>query len=87
MTGRELIIYILANGLEDKPVLDDGEILGFMSIEKAAVKFGVGYGTIRAWITMGRLKAFLFANKYYIPADAELLPFKEEMLYDPVVQK
>ena len=39
MTGRDLIMYILNNSLEDEPVYDDGRVLGFISIVEAAAKF------------------------------------------------
>lgn len=42
MTGRELIIYILQNNLEDAEIFDDNLKSMFMSVEEAAVKFGCG---------------------------------------------
>ena len=35
MTGRELILYILSNGLENEPVFKDGKFIGFMTEEEA----------------------------------------------------
>ena len=55
MTGRELIIYIMSNGLEDKEVIKDGVFVGLVSEDEVAVKFGVGVGTVRAWATLGRI--------------------------------
>ena len=49
MTGRQLILYILLNDLEDEIVFKDGVFIGFMTEEDAALKFGVGVATIRAW--------------------------------------
>lgn len=49
MTGKDLILYILQNNLENTIVFKDGFFVGFMTEEEAAVKFGVGIGTIRAW--------------------------------------
>ena len=49
MTGKELILYILQNDLENTVVLEDGFFVGFMTEKEAAVKFGVGIATIRAW--------------------------------------
>ena len=49
MTGKELILYILQNNLEDTVVLKDGFFIGFMTEVEAAAKFGVGIETIRAW--------------------------------------
>lgn len=49
MTGRELIIYILKNGLEDEPVFKDGKFIGFMTLDEAAAKMNVGKATVEAW--------------------------------------
>ena len=41
MTGRDLIIYILENGLEDEPIIQDGMIimknLGYIPLDEAAL--------------------------------------------------
>ena len=39
MTGRDLIMYILSNGLENEPIYENGKILGFMNEMEAAIKF------------------------------------------------
>ena len=72
MTGRDLILYILRNNLEDEPVFKDGKIIGFMTTEEAAEKFGVGLATIKVWITIGWLPGFEFAGELYIPKNATL---------------
>ena len=36
MTGRDLILYILENGLEDKKIIDGESILGFETLTDAA---------------------------------------------------
>ena len=56
MTGKELILYILQNNLENTIVLQDGFFVGFMTEEEAAVKFNVGVSTIRAWYYCNWLK-------------------------------
>lgn len=71
MTGRDLILYILQNGLEDEPVFEDGIFLGFMNEMEAAIKFGVGTSTIRVWVDMKMLPAIKLGNMLYIPANAE----------------
>ena len=68
MTGRDLIIYILANGLEDEPVVKDGSFIGFMSVEKFAVLNEVGIETVRAWIDLGMVKSVQVGDKFYILA-------------------
>lgn len=70
-TGRDWIIYILANGLENEPIFKDGKLLGFMTEYEAAVKFNVGPATIRVWVTEGYLPSIRIGNMYYIPANAE----------------
>ena len=44
MTGKELILYILQNNLENTIVLEDCFFIGFMTEKEAAVKFEVGEG-------------------------------------------
>lgn len=71
MTGRDLIIYIIQNGLENEPVYEDGKILGFMNELEAAVKFNVTTATIRVWIGLKMLDGVLIGNVYYVPANAK----------------
>ena len=70
MTGRDLIIYILQNHLEDEPVFDDGIFLGFMTAMEAAVKFNVGVATVRVWVNDGSLPGIRIGETIYIPANA-----------------
>lgn len=56
MTGRELIIYILDNNLEDEVVLKDNSVVGLMNEEETAARFGVGVATVKAWYTCGMIK-------------------------------
>lgn len=72
MTGRELIIYILANGLEDKPLYENGELLGFMTPEEAATKFDVGVATIHIWVGLGMLDGVQIADALFIPFNAKI---------------
>ena len=72
MTGRELIIYILANGLEDEPIYEDGKILGFITAAEAAEKFNVGLATIKVWVNEGTLDGIRIGEELYIPANADL---------------
>ena len=72
MTGRELIIYILSNGLEDEPIYEDGKILGFITATEAAGKFNVGLATIKVWINEGMLDGIRIGEELYIPANADL---------------
>lgn len=72
MTGRDLIVYILTNGLEDKPVFEDGKFVGFLTVGEAAVKFGTGNATIQTYYLMGMLDGFVIGGELYIPATADL---------------
>lgn len=71
MTGKELIVYILQNNLENEPVFADGKIMGFITVPEAAVKFNVGIPTIYAWIAQGRLD-YIRLGQYYISDSCEL---------------
>lgn len=66
MTGRELIIYILQNNLEDTEIFDDNLKSMFMSVEEAAVLFEYGPSTIVTLIELGILNAITIDGKYYI---------------------
>lgn len=67
MTGRELIIYILQNGLEDELIFEDHKLIAHMSVEEFAVKCGVGRATVYAWIWENRIKPLVIGTRYYIP--------------------
>lgn len=70
MTGRDLIIYILSNGLEDEPIVKDGKLVGFMTVEEAACKMRVGVATIHVWIYQRQLDYISIGNTIYIPANS-----------------
>ena len=76
MTGRDLILYILQNNLENEEVFKDGRLIGFMTVPECAVKFGVGMETINVWVNIGVLKGYNIGDEFYIP----VLPATEEML-------
>lgn len=81
MTGRELIIYILENGLEDEPVFKDGMFMGLMTVGQAAAKWDVGAATVGTWARIGWIDHVIFEGKIFIPANAkrpELEPRKDE---------
>lgn len=66
MTGKDLIIYILENGLENEPVYKDGTFVGFLTVSDAAVRLGVGPVTIHALVSMGKLDYILIGTKMLI---------------------
>lgn len=69
MTGKELILYILQNNLENTVVLEDGFFVGFMTEEEAAAKFNVGVATIRAWYHCKMLKGTQIGDSLYFLKD------------------
>ena len=71
MTGKELIIYILENDLENEPVFLNGKVLGLLSIDEVAAKMNVGTATIHAWINQDWIDCVLIGDSIYIPANFE----------------
>ena len=71
MTGRDLIIYILENHLENEPIYDNGKVLGFITPMEAAAKFGVGLETVLVWIHQGSLDFVRIGDRLYIPMNAK----------------
>ena len=71
MTGRDLIIYIMSNGLENEPIVSDGKLVGFMTVEEAAAKLNVGSATIHVWIWQKQLPFVSIGNAIYIPASVK----------------
>lgn len=69
MTGKDLIIYILRNNLENEIVFKDGIFIGFMSEEEAANKFKVGINTIRVWYSLGMLNGFKIGDTIFFFKD------------------
>ena len=69
VTGRELIVYILANGLEDEPVFKNGKFIGFVTPGDVAKKSNVGFATVHAWMHQGRLESVSVSEGIYIPAN------------------
>lgn len=74
MTGKELILYILNNDLENEEIFVDGHLIGFIDEEEAAEKFGVGISTIKAWHTLGMMRGLQIGDTLYFPKDAVVVP-------------
>lgn len=81
MTGKDLIIYILENNLENEVVLKDGFFAGFMDQNEAAAKFNVGVWTICTWYSIGALDGFQVGDKLYFMKNARD-PRKGEMTHE-----
>ena len=71
MTGKELIIYILQNNLEDEEIIKDGKLQGFLTAEEVAAKFDVGVGTVKLWVHLGMLKGIAFGDSVFFPRDVK----------------
>lgn len=71
MTGRDLILYILSNGLENEPVFDNGNFIGFKTAADFAIVAGVGVETVRAWHAMNMIPGVTIGGILYIPANTE----------------
>ena len=65
MTGKELIIYILQNDLENEVVIKDGIFVWLMNENEAAVKFDVGIAQIKAWYMCGMISGTRIGEHLY----------------------
>lgn len=72
MTGRDLIIYILSNNLENSPVFEDGTFLGFLTVAQVAGKMQVGEATVETWIKLNMIDHIQIGEVTYIPSSFEL---------------
>lgn len=63
MTGRDLIIYILENHLEDVEI--ETKLL-LVPLDKAAVELGCGLAGVKALLSIGKIKGIRLNGKYYI---------------------
>lgn len=79
MTGKELILYILENDLENEVVIKDGVFIWLMDEKEAAVKFDVGVATVRAWYACGQLDGTKIGDHLYFLRNAKD-PRKNEKL-------
>jgi hypothetical protein len=67
MTGRDLIIYILENNLEDELVYKDGKFVGYMTVAEAAMTMDVGAATIYTMMNQEMLDYIIVGNSVFIP--------------------
>lgn len=66
MTGRDLILYILKNKLEDEPIFKDDKFVGFASELEMAAEMNVGVETVRALYERGLLDGIRIGDTVYI---------------------
>lgn len=71
MTGRDLILYILKNNLENAPVVNNGRFLVFLTVDETAIRLGTGSATVKVWVERGYLPHVKIGNEIYIPHDAK----------------
>ncbi len=67
MTGKDLIIYILENNLENEPIFKNGKLVGFLTAVEAAEKLDVGIATIYALVDLRLLNGIFIGDAVYIP--------------------
>lgn len=70
MTGRELIVYILENHLEDEPVIKDGKLIGFASVSQIAVMKEIGIASVYALMKEGKIPFQMIDNTIQIPLNS-----------------
>lgn len=69
MTGRDMIIYILANGLENEQVINDGRVMGYIRDDDVAVQLGYGPSSVKALIAIGTIPGGVnIGETFYIPS-------------------
>lgn len=73
MTGRELVIHILSNGLEEADISDL-----FLTEDEAAVRLNVGVATIKAWSELGLIQYININGKTYVLPSKTLNRFEEQ---------
>ena len=78
MNGRELIIYILKNNLEDEEVFSEEFWARMPSPMTVAIKFNVGVATVDTWIANKQLEAIEFNGKTYVTPES-LRKFTEKV--------
>lgn len=77
MTGKDLIIFILENNLENKPIIENGRFIGLMSVGEAASKLDVGVETIKAWVKLGWLDGVMIGDELFLLPSLSLKSNKE----------
>ena len=67
MTGKDLIVYILQNNLENTIIADISVLFpNYYPIEEAAAKLQTGIETVKVLYTLGKVKGLEFNGKLFI---------------------
>ena len=53
MTGKEVLLYILQNNLENEVVIKDGVFIELANDDRVAARFNVGAATVKVWRKYG----------------------------------
>ena len=73
MTGRDLIVYILSNRLENEKISENSllpMIHNYMEDEAVVVALGVGVATVRVWAKTGKFEKVIEKERnVYISKD------------------
>lgn len=73
MTGRELILLILNNHLEDEIIFKDGKFVNFLTVSEYAAKMNTGVQTVLAWLQIGTVHGVTIEGVSYIPDFSEVI--------------
>lgn len=92
MTGRDLIVYILQNRLEDEVIYDDRGIMyfdriGLMTSSELAKRMEVGTETVNVWCKTGCIDCIKIEGSYYIVKNSEKTRNFTKLYYDKCLHK
>ena len=68
MTCKELILYILANDLENELVFNNGKFVGFMTVDEVALELNIGIAAVCALVEREVLDHICIDTTLFIPA-------------------
>lgn len=69
MTGKDLILYILQNNLENEPVIKNGVFIGFTPADKIAAQMNVGTASINVILDKYDICGYISEDTLYVPAN------------------
>lgn len=75
MTGRELIMFILENHLEDVLIFDGENMRGFVTLDEAAVMMNYGIYAVKALYEIGKIPGFVMNGTIYIYKSKEFMSY------------
>lgn len=69
MTGKDLILYILENDLENSPVYEHNRFIGFMTVDEVALQLNIGVAAVCALVEREVLDHIYVGTTLFIPAN------------------